>query len=69
MTFYNWVILFKDVDRPIGDLAKDILKASDFPVTGTHNDIKNWILNAHLPHGALRAFEEAWEYYKVDALQ
>ncbi|MCF0158946.1 MAG: hypothetical protein HUJ83_10610 [Veillonella sp.] len=68
MKFYDWVILFKDVDRPIGDLAKDILKADNFPKDGDFESVSHWVLNAGLPRGAYRAFEEAWDYYKVDSL-
>lgn len=31
MKFYNWILYFKDVNLPIGDLARDIEADSDFP--------------------------------------
>ena len=67
MSFYQWILLFKNVDRPIGDLANDILKAKDFPRTGEREEIRAWILKNSVHRGMLPAFENAWDYYKVDS--
>lgn len=31
MKFYDWILKFENVNLPIGDLARDIAKDSDFP--------------------------------------
>lgn len=48
LSFYEWLVLFRDVDRPIGDLAQDALRDPDFP---KHKTLKKSVtifkLNTH----------------------
>ncbi|WP_349533684.1 hypothetical protein [Leuconostoc citreum] len=64
--FGDWLEKFKDVDRPIGDLAKDMLKTDD---VGKFNNFSNI---ADIPRKwQFRVYDvavEAFEYYLVDSV-
>ena len=68
MTFYDWLLKFKEIDLPIGDLAKEIELDSSFP-----KKIDNWNeLESHLSTGShwriLEVAQNAFNYYSADML-
>lgn len=67
MSFYEWIILFKEVDRPIGDLAKDILADPSFPKKETeHDPIEEHLNSKRACWEAIEAFNKAYAYYQLD---
>ena len=63
-TFKSWIENFKDVDLPIGDLAKDILADDDFPEDDTFYDILEYIARkSHYDHVIIDTFRTAWNFY------
>lgn len=64
--FGDWLTEFKDVDRPIGDLAQDMLRADDLERFNRFERVED------IPYGwNYRVYEvavEVFEYYLVDTL-
>lgn len=69
MDFKTWIQHFKEVDRPIGDLAKDTEKDKNFPIQNDKNVIRKY-LEDETPHRSLttvlETFDNAWDYYLKD---
>lgn len=65
-SFYEWLILFKGVDRPIGDLAQDVLQDPDFPKHGSFEEIFDCLQSRCASRVALETFCDAYTYYKLD---
>ncbi len=66
MNFKDWLMHFKDVDRPIGDLANDIANDKYFPNTSDKKEVL-----AHLEHNnamdaVIDTFEYVYAFYKED---
>ncbi|MGN0402615.1 MAG: YozE family protein [Acetatifactor sp.] len=63
-TFKKWIVCFKDVDLPIGDLAEDISGDPDFPDEDYFGEILEHISNKCNgdPH-IIETFVLAWGYY------
>lgn len=63
-TFKTWIIRFKGVDLPIGDLADDIAKDESFPDEDYFLEIWEHISSkcGHDPD-ILETFSLAWNYY------
>lgn len=69
MNFKTWVDHFKDVDRPIGDLAKDINRDVNFPDANDRKTIRDYLekkLTFTSRPNVLEAFDNAWSYYLKD---
>lgn len=65
MTFYQWIIKFKDVDLPIGDLASDIAKDAKFPKNlTTFEELESYINVQSGP--VYEAAKNAFAYFKLD---
>ena len=65
-SFYTWMKQFKHDDNPIGDLARDMCCDKDFPRHSVcHKHIKDYLEARNACWGALDAFEEAFEKYKL----
>lgn len=63
-TFKNWIVCFKDVDLPIGDLAKDISMDPDFPTEDYFGEILEHIDNKYKGDpNILEIFTLTWGYY------
>lgn len=64
--FKSWLSRYKDVDRPIGDLAQDVLSDSNFPLLNVKD--KKIGLN-YLQYecgacsGAIEAYKNAFKLY------
>lgn len=68
LSFYEWLVLFRGVDRPIGDLAQDALRDPDFPRRGGFEKIHSYLKAKHASQEALKTFYDSYEYYKLDEL-
>ena len=64
-TFKEWLNEFKEVDRPIGDLAKDILNDLDFPDTDNKNKILSYLELKNVDPIVIGTFKDVWEAYKM----
>lgn len=62
-TFKTWIVRFKGVDLPIGDLAKDIVSDEDFPNEDYFSDIYDHLRSKHANSICLETFVAAWNYY------
>jgi uncharacterized protein YozE (UPF0346 family) len=66
MDFLKWLKEFKEVDRPIGDLAKDILNDPDFPETNDRTEIYEYLSGEKgADYTVLSVFEDCWKAYKM----
>lgn len=69
MDFKTWVLHFKGVDRPIGDLANDIEKDDDFPTENDKSVIRDYLerkSDFRITSKVLETFDNAWDYYLKD---
>lgn len=63
-TFYNWIIRFKGVDLPIGDLAEDISKDPKFPKEDYFSEILTHLSDTcNYDTDTIETFTLAWGYY------
>lgn len=69
MDFKIWIHHFKDVDRPIGDLAKDIAGDKEFPSKNDRKLIRDYLekkADYRAQEAVLETFDNAWSYYMKD---
>lgn len=69
MNFKTWLLHFKNVDRPIGDLANDIAKDSAFPSGNDRDVIRDYLESRagfSVSTALLKTFDDAWDYYLKD---
>lgn len=69
LSFYDWLLKFKDVDLPIGDLEHDVEFDKDFPKES--KDLEEIIHHLNLvgaQQAAIETAEQAFEYYRVSHL-
>lgn len=64
-TFKTWIVRFKDVDLPIGDLANDILRDSEFPDEDDFGVILEHIYDKTRDSEVIEAFALAWNFYQA----
>lgn len=63
-TFYSWILNFKGVDLPIGDLAKDIASDENFTTYDSFGAILEYLSDkSHSDFDILETFTNAWSYY------
>lgn len=63
-TFKTWIVLFKDVDLPIGSLASDIAKDGSFPEEDYFSELWDHIsLKCKNDSDIMETFALAWNYY------
>jgi uncharacterized protein YozE (UPF0346 family) len=62
-TFKTWISEFKDVDLPIGDLARDISRDSDFPDEDSFGIIHKHLINKNADTIVLETFSTVWNFY------
>lgn len=65
--FGDWLKAFKDVDRPIGDLATDMLRANDVERFNNFSKVedipKEWVYEIYV------VAVETFNYYLVDSVE
>ncbi|WP_273721368.1 hypothetical protein [Leuconostoc mesenteroides] len=64
--FGNWLKEFKSVDRPIGDLAKEMLRADDVEKFNRFKTVED--IPHELPYKVYEVAVEVFEYYLVDSV-
>lgn len=63
-TFKTWILNFKDVDLPIGDIANDVARDPDFPEEDYFGEILDHISKkSHSNPDIQETFVLAWGYY------
>lgn len=62
-TFKTWLANFKEVDLPIGDLAKDILGDEEFPDDDYFGDILDHLQSRRACPEAIETFSTVWNFY------
>lgn len=64
--FFKWLLRQLNRDDPIGDLAKDVKRDSNFPKTAkTREIIYSYIAHQRASREALVAFDESWIEFKT----
>ncbi|MUV40613.1 YozE family protein [Levilactobacillus brevis] len=68
MSFYDWLLKFKEVDLPIGDLAKDAEKDDTFPKESVEwNEIEKH-LSPRANESVMDVAQNDFNYYSADML-
>lgn len=62
-TFKTWIANFKDVDLPIGDLARDILSNPDFPEEDDFGYIHEYLISKNFGSNVIETFSTVWCFY------
>ncbi|KGI42483.1 hypothetical protein KY55_10390 [Clostridium tetani] len=62
-TFKSWITNFKEVDLPIGDLARDIINDSNFPKDDTFGIIHEYICYKTTSSEVIETFVTTWNFY------
>ena len=71
-TFKTWILKFKGVDLPIGDLANDVSEDSNFPDDDDLSEIYDYLISKHATEPVLDTFVTSWNFYlasNVDPLE
>ena len=68
LSFYEWLVLFRGVDRPIGDLAQEALRDPDFHKHKNFEEIRYNLQAKHASQEALKTLDDSYVYYKLDEL-
>ncbi|WP_062323901.1 YozE family protein [Halolactibacillus sp. JCM 19043] len=66
MNFKEWLMHFKDVNRPIGDLAKDVAVDDHFPISSDKEEIKEHLEKYNASETVMDIFECVYDFYKVE---
>lgn len=68
MTFKKFILHFRDVDLPIGDLARDIENDLHFPDSNNQEELFQYLRNSSACQAAMITFENAFKYYSSEYL-
>ena len=64
-TFKEWLEYFKDVDLPIGDLARDILADEEFPECEEYFELLEYVAGkAKYDSDVIDTFRTVWDFYQ-----
>lgn len=67
LTFKKWLINFKDIDFPIGDLAKDIGSDKEFPnEINSLESLSSYLHSRNATSKVLETAKNAFIYYALD---
>ncbi|WP_421000552.1 YozE family protein [Carnobacterium maltaromaticum] len=67
MKFKKWLVNFKDVDSPLGDLAKEVADDKEFPNNiNSLESLSNYLHSHNATNNALEAAKNAYIYYALD---
>lgn len=66
MTFKNFMACFREVDLPIGDLARDMQDDPDFPESKSAAEIRMHLEQSGACDAALETFDNAFKYYQSE---
>lgn len=66
-TFKTWLANFREVDLPIGDLAKEFLDNPDFPADESFGIIYEFICDQTEDTRKIEVFVQVWNFYLVSS--
>jgi len=66
MNFKDWLIEYKDIDRPIGDLAKEVGQDGTFPNSSDYEALIDYFDSRNAQQAVLDTFEYVYRFYKDD---
>lgn len=64
-TFKTWLAKFEGVDLPIGDLARDVAKDSNFPGEDAFEFILEYLTYKRADTRVIETFCIVWNFYLV----
>lgn len=64
ISFKTWIKQFREVDAPIGDLARDIKGDKEFPLSTKKEEMYDYLHRKQACAEAKEAFEEAFSKYQ-----
>lgn len=66
LNFHDWLIKKYDgVDSPEGDLAYDVQRDKEFPLTSDDEFILFYLRNKHVDNYVIKTFKKCWSKYRV----
>ncbi len=65
MTFVDWLSRHVNRDTPLGDLARDVSRDKEFPMSNSKEDIRNHLHRKNACQDAISTFNQAWASYQV----
>lgn len=63
LNFKRWILGFKKVNSPIGDLARDIALDSNFPSTNNRQELIDYLQDQGACTSAVNVLESAYDNY------
>ena len=63
ISFRVWIRQFNDVDRAIGDLARDVQNDSKFPTKNDYGIILEYLQSMNAIDNAIETFRTSWGDY------
>lgn len=67
MAFYDWIAHFKNIQLPIGDLARDILNDKEFPKQSVlFSSIYEYLLSKNANEKVLDTFRKVYTLYSFE---
>ena len=58
-------MIFKDIDRPIGDLASDVFEDKEFPKNASFKEARAHLRNKQACNDCIEAMDEAGKVWKA----
>lgn len=65
MTFVDWLSRHVKRDSPLGDLARDVSRDKEFPISNSKEDIETHLHRKHACNEAVNTFRRAWSSYQA----
>lgn len=66
ISFKTWLKQYNNINKPIGDLARDIHTDNSFPKTKDKKKIEKYLNEKNAVDNALETFNSAWKQYQTD---
>ncbi|EJR72002.1 YozE family protein [Bacillus cereus] len=63
LTYKEWLLQFKEIDLPIGDMATAIELDAHFPNTNDYESIQEYVKTNPTLHGFIRVFEYSFKMF------
>ena len=67
LTYKEWLLKFKDVDLPIGDLAKDVAEDPNFPNSKDRDINFDYLESRNAANVVISVFERTFDFYESDS--
>lgn len=66
MCFKTWILNFENEDTARGDLAYDIMRDEEFPMTNDYDEICEHLFFRDAEQIVLDVFDDVWNQYSKD---